>query len=102
MCIPQGAPAAQEITASKEIVHSPDRPPPARARAACDPRMQALQAAADLLAQRAARPPRPVEFRPFAPANSAPPCAAVDGSSAVLVDNGSAWVIAYRAASVPW
>lgn len=64
--------------------------------------MQGLQAAADLLAQRAARPPRPVEFRPFAPANSVPPCAAVDGSSAVLVDSGSAWVAAYRAASVPW
>jgi hypothetical protein len=67
-------------------------------------RMQGLQAAADLLAQRAARPSHPVEFRPLAPAPRAalPACAAVDGSSAVLVDNGSAWVVAYRAASVPW
>lgn len=66
--------------------------------------MQGLQAAADLLAQRAARPSRPVEFRPIAPAANGPlpPCAAVDGSSAVLVDNGSAWVVAYRAAAVPW
>lgn len=66
--------------------------------------MQGLQAAADLLAQRAARPSHPVEFRPFAaaPRASLPPCAAVDGSSAVLVDNGSAWVVAYRAAAVPW
>lgn len=66
--------------------------------------MQGLQAAADLLAQRAARPSHPVEFRPLAPAARAslPPCAAVDGSSAVLVDNGSAWVVAYRAAAVPW
>jgi hypothetical protein len=66
--------------------------------------MHGLEAAAELLAQRAARPLRPVEFRPLAPAprEALPPCAAVDGSSAVLVDNGSAWVVAYRAAAVPW
>lgn len=45
-----------------------------------------------------------MEFRPIAPAPSTavPPCAAVDGSSAVLVDNGSAWVVAFRAVAVPW
>jgi hypothetical protein len=31
-----------------------------------------------------------------------PPCLAVDGSSAVLVDNGAAWVVAVRAAAVAW
>jgi hypothetical protein len=64
--------------------------------------MEGLQAAADLLARRAARPLHPVEFRPLAPASAVPPCVAVDGSSALLVDNGAAWVVAYRAASVPW
>jgi hypothetical protein len=73
--------------------------------------MQGLEGAAELLAQRAARPLQPVEFRPI---HSIPPvhptagaheplrCLAVDGSSAVLVDNGTAWVVAIRAAAVAW
>lgn len=73
--------------------------------------MQGLEAAAHLLAKRAARPPQPVEFRPIrtpqapqpsAGASQPPPCLAVDGSSAVLVDNGAAWVVAFRAAAVAW
>jgi hypothetical protein len=73
--------------------------------------MQGLEGAAALLATRARRPLHPVEFRPIP---SIPPvhptagareplrCLAVDGSSAVLVDNGSAWVVAVRAAAVAW
>src|SRR5687768_2649200 len=64
--------------------------------------MEGLQAAAELLAQRARRPPHPVEFRPIAVAPGTPQCLAVDGSSAVLVDTGAAWVVAVRAAAVPW
>jgi hypothetical protein len=64
--------------------------------------MQGIADAADLLARRTASPPLPVEFRPLAAADGAPPCAAVDGSSAVLVDNGSAWVVAFRAIALPW
>lgn len=30
------------------------------------------------------------------------PCTAIDGSHAVLLDNGSVWVIAYRAQAVTW
>jgi hypothetical protein len=57
-----------------------------------------------------------VEFRPIPPPShppaggragrhlqaSAPACIAVDGSSAVLVDNGAAWVVAFRAVAVAW
>lgn len=64
--------------------------------------MQGLAHAADLLAQRTASPSQPVEFRPVAVAPEPPRCVAVDGSSAVLVDNGSAWVVAVRAVAVPW
>ncbi|MHB1260378.1 MAG: DNA double-strand break repair nuclease NurA [Thermoplasmatota archaeon] len=67
--------------------------------------MQGLEAAAQLLAQRAATPPQPVEFRPIAQlagANEPPRCLAIDGSSAVLVDNGAAWVVAFRAGAVTW
>src|SRR5688500_3474198 len=75
--------------------------------------MQGLQGAAELLASRAERPLHPVEFRPIAPAPAVARtataggkgplrCIAVDGSSAVLVDNGSAWVVAVRAAAVVW
>lgn len=67
--------------------------------------MQGLAAAADLLARRVAGPRQPVEFRPIPPTADAgaatpPPCVAVDGSSAVLVDNGSAWVVAVRALAI--
>ncbi|MFA5942910.1 MAG: hypothetical protein WC876_00395 [Candidatus Thermoplasmatota archaeon] len=64
--------------------------------------MQGLEGAVELLAQRAARPSQPVEFHSITGAPKAPPCLAVDGSSAVLVDNGAAWVVAIRAAAVHW
>ena len=64
--------------------------------------MQGFQAAAELLAQRARGPSQPVEFHAIAGAPQAPSCLAVDGSSAVLVDNGVAWVVAIRAAAVHW
>jgi hypothetical protein len=64
--------------------------------------MQGLAHAADLLALRVASPSQPVEFRPIAVAPEPPRCVAVDGSSAVLVDNGTAWVVATRAVAVPW
>jgi hypothetical protein len=66
------------------------------------PFMQGLAEAADLLARRAAGPRLPVEFRPIAGAETPPRCVAVDGSSAVLVDSGSAWVVAVRATAVNW
>lgn len=59
-------------------------------------------AAARALAE-AAR--RPLPFVPhYAPLVARPPGAtlAVDGSSAVLVDNGSVWVVAHRALLVDW
>lgn len=75
--------------------------------------MQGLDRAAELLASRARRPLHPVEFRPIeavatgpvhppAEAPQPPRCLAVDGSSAVLADNGAAWVVAFRAAAVAW
>lgn len=64
--------------------------------------MQGLSDAARLLAERAASPPQPAEFQPIAVAPEPPRCVAVDGSSAVLVDNGTAWVVAFRAAAVRW
>ena len=64
--------------------------------------MQGLSDAARLLAQRVGSPSQPVEFRPLAGAPEPPRCVAVDGSSAVLVDNGTAWVVAFRAAALAW
>src|SRR5688572_9315563 len=64
--------------------------------------MQGLEGAAELLAQRAGRPLHPVEFHAIAVAPKPPRCIAVDGSSAVLVDNGAAWVVAVRAVAVAW
>ncbi|HUR26085.1 MAG TPA: DNA double-strand break repair nuclease NurA [Candidatus Thermoplasmatota archaeon] len=64
--------------------------------------MQGLEGAAELLAQRAGRPLHPVEFHLIAGATEAPRCLAVDGSSAILVDNGAAWVVALRAVAVAW
>jgi hypothetical protein len=62
--------------------------------------VQGLADAADLLAQRAARPLQRMELNPIAVAQEPPQCAAVDGSSAVLVDNGTVWVVAVRAVAV--
>jgi len=64
--------------------------------------MDGMQGAAELLSRAAASPRLPVEFRPIAVAAEPPHVAAVDGSSGVLVDNGTAWVVAVRAAAVRW
>jgi hypothetical protein len=64
--------------------------------------MEGLDRAVQVLARTAQRPRQPVEFNPIAVASEAPPCAAVDGSSGVLADNGTAWVVAVRAAGVHW
>ncbi|MFO1535583.1 MAG: DNA double-strand break repair nuclease NurA [Thermoplasmatota archaeon] len=54
-----------------------------------------------LLLDVAPAPPPSVVFHPLA-AQEPGPVAAVDGSHAVLVDNGSVWVVATRAAAVVW
>lgn len=55
------------------------------------------------LGSQANRPlPFTPSFIPLATSARPVPCVAVDGSHAVLVDNGALWVIAYRAAAVPW
>src|SRR5688572_7762533 len=102
MCIPSAAPVAQEITASNAIVRSLAPPQPASGGSRLSGSMQGLQEAAGLLARRAGRPLHPVEFRPIAVASPPPRCLAADGSSAVLVDNGAAWVVAVRAVAVAW
>lgn len=65
--------------------------------------MDPFASAADLLKHRSGRPlpftpdHRPLEAGPL-PSRSV----AVDGSHAVLVDNGAVWVVAVSAAAVPW
>lgn len=81
---------------------SPPWPQSASVRASSARVVQGLSDAARLLAQRVGSPRQPVEFRPVAVAPEPPRCVAVDGSSAVLVDNGTAWVVAFRAAPVAW
>ena len=45
----------------------------------------------------------PFRFVPLrAPTGPPEPCVAVDGSHAVLVDNGAFWIVATRAAAVTW
>lgn len=68
-----------------------------------------LRDAAQALAASVRAPPFQATFAPTfvplpAPATSAgnAECIAVDGSHAVLVDNGPLWVVAYRAAAIAW
>jgi hypothetical protein len=64
--------------------------------------VQAWDDAVALLARHAARPPAPhAAPEPIAPCEPGA-VAAVDGSSAVLVDNGTVWAVAVRAAAVHW
>lgn len=59
--------------------------------------------AARLLAQRSRRRLSfAPDFHALAPTEPRGDVIAVDGSHAVLVDNGSVWVVAVRAAAVPW
>lgn len=64
--------------------------------------MRALEPAAQALAAQGRR--TLARLPPFAPLPpQAPPhIIAVDGSHAVLVDNGSVWVVAHRAAALAW
>ena len=63
-------------------------------------------AAVEALARQAARPLvhlpafQPLPAHP--PAAAAPAAVAVDGSHAVLVDNGATWVVAHRASALAW
>lgn len=62
-----------------------------------------LQRAAKAIARHGATPPR--RDWTFAPLKGAPnglPTVAVDGSHAVLADNGAVWAVAIRAAAVTW
>lgn len=67
-----------------------------------------LEAAAAALAKHASTTPAPSGARQWAfealpnPASLPGPVAAVDGSHAVLSDNGAVWIGATRAAAVPW
>jgi hypothetical protein len=68
--------------------------------------MAAFGPAVEALARHAARPLawRP-DFQPLPPAETpAPihPVVAVDGSHAVLADNGAVWVVAHRASALAW
>lgn len=62
-----------------------------------------LEAAANAVRARSAARLESPDWRPLtAPAAERPAVAAVDGSHAVLVDNGAVWVIAIRATAVHW
>ncbi|MES2153629.1 MAG: hypothetical protein V4510_00650 [bacterium] len=62
-----------------------------------------LQEAARAIARVAATPPPPSRvFHPLIPGPGGLQAAAIDGSHAVLVDNGAIWAVAVRAACVTW
>lgn len=63
-------------------------------------RVEGLDDVAARLARRPRLPFTP-SFEPIEPV-AAPPCAAVDGSHAVLADTGSTWLVAVRAAGIGW
>ncbi len=68
-----------------------------------DPDLQ--RAAQALLKHTASAPARSWEFQPLKPPpqHATPtPTIAVDGSHAVLADNGAVWVVAVRAAAITW
>ncbi len=62
-----------------------------------------IAAAAQRLAGHSIRPlPFTPKARILAPPSALPNCIAVDGSHAILVDNGAIWVVATRAVAIHW
>jgi hypothetical protein len=66
--------------------------------------VRGLREAAEAIANAAAPSSASVvrQFHPLPPPPTAGPCWAVDGSHAILVDNGALWVVATRVAAVAW
>lgn len=66
-----------------------------------DPRAAFADAAQTLQEAATQKLPFLPSFEAFPDAKPGP-CTAIDGSHAVLLDNGSVWIVAYRAAAVTW